>query len=562
MILIKDKRALEWYQKVRADFPPQVNTVTAKEFFIKMRDGVELNTHIFYPNNDLKEYNVVITRNPYPLNLELYEALYVPLAEQGYCVVIQDCRGTGKSQGKWQPFENERDDGIDTLNWFNEQTWVSQIATFGRSYSGFTQWIVGDMLPSKVKTMILEVYGINRFDQVYSNGIFREDIYTSWAFANSGVKSDILPADQYKQAIKYSPAEERDLKILNQRLPFYQSYLHENNATSDYWMQSIWKTLYDVPSRINVPVLITDGWADHHLEGSLLGYEHLNSKIKKQSRLIVNPADHIGDLTGDINYPNANKFGFLNMKANLDWFDHVFKETKIFNSSIYMMREGSWIDPEVPNDTKMRLYLQNQGGLSEKEPEKSGQIRFTYNPLETVSWPGGNELLAWIVPGFTDKPHGFVKSRKYPPRKDVIVFESVSFDGQTQIVGNLNLHLMVSTNKEDTAFSARVCEYTKDHNYINIKDGIASISYHKGGVDQEYSPNQKVNLNISLGNIAWHMEEGSQLVVLVSSSNFPMYAIHSNYKGNWSEIKIEKNLAEQTIYIGKESYLEVPIKYS
>ena len=99
-----------------------------------MRDGIKLATRIFEPNFDVP-YEVLFTRNPYPANTKLLEALYIPFVEQGYCLIIQDCRGTGDSQGKWEPFKNERKDGIDSLKWLNQQGWIKSIATFGRSSS-------------------------------------------------------------------------------------------------------------------------------------------------------------------------------------------------------------------------------------------------------------------------------------------------------------------------------------------------------------------------------------------------------------------------------------------
>ncbi|KRL00606.1 hypothetical protein [Liquorilactobacillus capillatus] len=68
-----------------------------------------------------------------------------------------------------------------------------------------------------------------------------------------------------------------------------------------------------------------------------------------------------------------------------------------------------------------------------------------------------------------------------------------------------------------------------------------------------------MSLKISLGTIVWRLKKGSWLVLLVSSSNFPMYAVHSNHEGEWSSQKIEANIASQTIYLGKDSYLKLPL---
>lgn len=559
MYQVTDKQALPWYQKVKQDFPPaKYQCDQNKEIMVPMHDGINLNTRLFIPNAD-GPYHVLFTRNPYPANEDLCEALYLPFVEQGYCVVIQDCRGTGKSQGIWEPFKNERQDGVDALNWLNEQEWVLDMATFGRSYSGYTQWIVGDMLPNKVKTMFLEVYGINRFDQVYTNGVFREDIYTSWAFGNSGVKSKIPSWKQYQMAIKDTPAENRDKDVLNQRLPFYDEYLREIEPTNDYWKKSLWQTLYDVPEKINVPVVVTDGWADHHLQGSLLGYKRLRPEIKNKSRLIVTPTDHIGNVTGDLDYQDINHFGFMNMRANLDWFNYILKDEKAsLDSKVYLMGANRWINYE-PTNKNSKYYL-NIGQKLSVDASQTDSLSFRYDPTKPVSWPGGNELLAWIIPKFTDSPHGFVKTRPYVQRKDVLSFESQPFQETQVLNGTIRLHLRVSSSKVDTDFSARLCIKNSQGDYINIKDGISSIAGRNGIKNDSYHPDTPITLNYTLGDIAWQVNQGDCLVLLVSSSNFPMYTLHSNRAGLWSKQKITKNVADQTIFVGADSYIELPLE--
>lgn len=558
MFKITEKNALNWYEKVIKDFPQarfQCQNVEIKP--IVMSDGTRLNTRIFRPNKS-EPYDVLFTRNPYPANETLYEALYIPFVEQGYCVVIQDCRGTGNSEGNWEPFKNERNDGIQSLKWLNRQNWISQIATFGRSYSAYTQWIVGDELPEKVKTMFLEVYGVNRYDQVYTNGVFREDIYTSWAFANSGVSSNLTTAQQYKMAINQTPAANRDINILQQRLPFYQDYLKEVDSKSEYWKKSVWQQLYDVPEKINVPVVVTDGWADHHLQGSLLGFRKLKPQIKRKSRLIITPTDHIGNLTGDLVYKNADKFGFMNLRANLDWFNHILcGKAECFESSEFLMRGNKWI--AIDTKDKSVCYQLSESGKLKKGKTKKNKINFFYDPTQPLTFPGGNELLAWISPNFTKLSHGFVKTKEYEKRPDLIRFETNKFTKRSQLTGKIKIHLSVSSNKEDTAFSARVCEHTTNGEYINIKDGISSLRW-RNGHKQFYKPNKMVSLDLELGDVAWEIQKNSSIVLLISSSNFPMYAVHSNEVGLWSTKKVQANVAKQTIYVGQgASYLELQI---
>ena len=60
------------------------------------------------------------------------------------------CRGTGKSEGHWEPNTNERPDGRDTLQWLNDQPWAESIGYFGASYLALTGWAIADIVPPKV----------------------------------------------------------------------------------------------------------------------------------------------------------------------------------------------------------------------------------------------------------------------------------------------------------------------------------------------------------------------------------------------------------------------------
>lgn len=557
---ITDKNSLLYYQKVENNFPQKKNLVKdEQDIFIEMRDGIKLTTRIFEPDFG-GPYEVLFTRNPYPANIGLLEALYIPFVEQGYCLIIQDCRGTGKSEGKWEPFKNERKDGIDSLKWLNQQSWIKSIATFGRSYSAYTQWIVGDKLPNKVKTMFLEVYGVNRFDQVYDNGMFREDIYTSWAFQNSLVKSDIPVGKQYQEALKIYPAINRDEEILHTKLNFYRDYLTHTKKDDPYWKDSIWQTLENIPSKINVPVVVTDGWADHHLQGSLIGYRNLKPEIKGKSHLIITPTDHMSDTTGNLDYPNAGKYGVFNLRANLTWFNHILKDNpEDLISGCYQMRSGKWINPnDCYSLNKMRFYLTDQYSLDEKSNSDS-TVQLNYDPTHPNNWPGGNELLAWIAPGFTDKPHGFIKTQPYSDRADIVRFETKKMRNGLTLQGSITVQLKVDTDVEDTAFAVRLVEKTEVGEYINIKDGISSLSNNNGrdlGIHQVGKPQI---IRIELGDIYWKIQSSSSLVLLISSSNFPMYSIHSNKFGLWSQKTLEAKIAHQIIYTDKDSFITLQI---
>lgn len=58
-------------------------------------------------------------------------------------------------------------------------------------------------------------------------------------------------------------------------------------------------------------------------------------------------------------------------------------------------------------------------------------------------------------------------------------------------------------------------------------------------------------LCIPMWDVAYRVKRGSRLRLDISSSDFPQYAVHSNFPGIWSEQeRIQK--ARQTVLSGKE----------
>jgi putative CocE/NonD family hydrolase len=78
-----------------------------------VRDGVTLYANIFRPAKGIK-VPVILVRLPYVKDSDfLYNNYLNPIryVRAGYAVVMQDCRGTGVSEGEYHQFVNDVDDG-------------------------------------------------------------------------------------------------------------------------------------------------------------------------------------------------------------------------------------------------------------------------------------------------------------------------------------------------------------------------------------------------------------------------------------------------------------------
>lgn len=107
---------------------------------VPMPDGVKLETFIYLPDD--RPSPVVLMRTPYrfPGQSDAYhDDFAAALTGRGYTFVMQNLRGRFGSEGVFEPFENEIQDGAETVRWIMSQPWSNgRIATIGGSYNGYT----------------------------------------------------------------------------------------------------------------------------------------------------------------------------------------------------------------------------------------------------------------------------------------------------------------------------------------------------------------------------------------------------------------------------------------
>ena len=103
---------------------------------VAMRDDVTLATDLLLPAEE-GAHPVALVRTPY--DRERYIKPFFP--QHGIVLVTQDCRGRYDSDGTHHPFEDDVEDGDDTLQWIFDQPWCNgRIGMFGGSYVAYTQY--------------------------------------------------------------------------------------------------------------------------------------------------------------------------------------------------------------------------------------------------------------------------------------------------------------------------------------------------------------------------------------------------------------------------------------
>lgn len=519
--------------------------ILQEERMLPADDGVRLLTWITKPKDE-KDWPVIVQRSCYPDNIVVGKVTAMEYAKRGFMYVFQMCRGTGGSEGVWEPNVNDRADGLSLLRYLNERQDVRCMGYQGGSYLAFTGWIMADAVPEKLKTMYLTVYGTDRHTSAYKDGLFRQDILTAWAMGNAGRK---VTAD-YMESAAYRPQAEVDEALWGGKLSWYRDWITNTSRTDPYWKEGLWKMLREIPEKLRFPVYIVEGWYDHHLGSALNGYIALNGEAKKHSTLQVGPWNH-GFRPAICGHPDQ-KNGFYNGVSEMfDWFYQILVEGKTPEKKIrwYVIGADTWREiPEYPVPVKReeKRYL-GAGGTLEACPGADGARTYTYDPENPVMSHGAESLFA------TQKEVGSLLQPEKDWRPDVLSFESEPLQEDLTVIGRPSVELYVSSDAEDTCFTVKLMEVFENGEAYNIRNGITTLAYRNDSPERiTYTPGERVKIRIETWDVAWMLKKGSRIRLDISSSDFPEYAVHPNKAGVWSVIR-ETVPANQTVFFGKET---------
>ena len=137
---------------------------------VPMRDGVALSTDIYRPVGP-GPFPTLLVRTIYDNQDPSYMEWTRRFVEAGYTVVMQDCRGRFDSDGAWEPYVHEAEDGYDTQQWIGSQPWCDgNIGTFGVSYLGFTQTQPAPLRSPYVKALVPVASQQDNYGSIYKDG--------------------------------------------------------------------------------------------------------------------------------------------------------------------------------------------------------------------------------------------------------------------------------------------------------------------------------------------------------------------------------------------------------
>ncbi|OUP83992.1 hypothetical protein B5F07_09065 [Lachnoclostridium sp. An169] len=536
-----------------AELPkPVCEHALRREMSVTMPDGVKLACVAYFPEGR-GPWPVILHRFPYgPSKFPDHDPAAEIFARQGYVYFECRCRGTGLSEGYFQAFEQETDDGAAVLDFVSAQDWCDgNIGTYGASYMGHTQWAVAGTDNPALRTMYIQVYGGHPYETFYRNGMIRQDIWQSWITGNGGDardRAESLSAELNQKAFGIRPPEKIGEILLGDPLPWAQKILTSPQETDDAWQKGFWKELKDRAERLRLPVALQCGWFDVFFQSQMDSWRALPPETREKSLCLIGPWDHFGMTNGVLPYPDQERYGVLQIKTTLQWFAHFLKgeplTLPVGGVQAYCIGDNVWRfwKEDLKAGEHFRLYLGSRS-LETEAPEK-GHFTYSYDPEHPV---------ASLALGLNK---GTVLSPKAGEREKEGVYSFVSgpLEQDVRLTGKMRAELFVSSTAPATAFTVGLFDERPEGAYLVIND-ITDIRYEKDHF-ADYTPGTVKKIVLESQDIVWTFRKGNRIRIDVSSSDFPWYNAHTNTTVNWGKAT-ESAVADNTVWFGGDTLSKI-----
>jgi hypothetical protein len=560
---------------------------------VPMRDGVTLATDVYLPAGDDGEpvgaaCPAVLIRMPYGIR-EPYA--YMPAigrywARRGYPCVVQDVRGKYGSEGEWDPFRHEVDDGYDALEWTTHQTWCDgRVGMTGESYFGHTQWAAAASHHPALRCISPGDMGCDVYALLYEGGALALGSTALWA-CDQARRSYI---NWLRFDTRHLPlAEMADAAGLSSRL---FTELIARPSRDEYWREYDFR---DVLATVDVPVFLWSGWFDNMLTPTIdcwRGMEAADAEAgvegtARRSRwLTLGPTDHetspdFSGAVGRIRLPEEPRswdrvLGFMDAVLRdghraagaAGASDHAgtgFAATP--RVRVYVTGAGRWREADewpLPVSEPTPFYLSGDGtaapdGAAESAGDvppavrtSSGRLvpalpaaeppdRYAYDPSDPPNWWEGNALWA-AAKHLGDR-------RPLEERPDVLTYTGPVLAAPLEVVGPLGAVLWVSTTAPDTDFVISLVDVWPDDYVQLVQQGIRRLRYRHSDAEPVLAdPGEVYRIEVSLAATGYLFAAGHRLRVEVASAEFDRWDRNPN-TGHDFAVDAATRIAVQTVY--------------
>jgi hypothetical protein len=551
--------------------------VVKKIAMVPMRDGVKLAPDLYFPEGQGGKLPCILIRTPYKKEASEIDGKFY--ASRGYIVAIQDVRGRYASEGEWEPFINEGQDGYDAIEWLAEQSWSNgKVGMVGASYLGWVQFWAAVQKPPHLVTIIPNVVPPDPFYNLpYEYGSFFILGALWWTeMVEKEAASDVtmkkffeVSGRDYEKDLDQLPVIDLDLKIFGKKNPYWREWI-KHNVNDSYWERA---NYLDKLKDLNIPVFLQSGWLDGDTIGSKLAYLRLKESKNKHIKLILGPWGH-SDLAISFSGRDMGEEGVVDLpNLYLRWFDYWLKgiDNKIMEeplAQLFAINSKKWLKADtypLPQTNFTKLYLSSSKGANTLK----GDGRLTWDlpegrrEFDSYTYDPGDPTPAWQFRAAKGGKKSYEEITN--KRKDILVFDTPPFEKPVTIAGPMSAKLYASSSALDTDWFVTIFAFSENDGPIPLGNpwgrGTIRARFRNSLSKPELlEPNKIYEYTIDLWHTGITLEKGWRIRVEITSAFFPFFSRNLNTGGH-NEMETDYIRAEQKIYHSKEypSHILLPV---
>ena len=469
-----------------------------KNVYVEMRDGIKLACDIYRPDAEGR-FPALLGMSPYGKDIQALKLPPKPrhksewgtieagdtefFVSRGYVHVINDVRGTGYSEGKYDICQmKEQEDGYDLVEWIAQQPWCNgNVGMLGISYFALIQYLVAAQQPPHLKAIFPHDGWTDMYRDVSHQGGILMHGWLPMQLIPRLLGWNATPASlsMYKEEELERLVERwKNNKVVKEHVDIYNSLLFPhykpllfdwliNEFDGPYYWERSAHTKFD---KINIPTYL--GSEVHaypvamHLPGAFSGW----AGIKAPKKLAIRPT-----------VPEVPFHEFHD--EILRWYDYWLKglDTGIMDEppiKIWVTEANMWkyADEWPLPETKWTNYYLSSTNLNNENPPATEEApdSFTHKPVMPLTR----------------------LSSPLDPMPDYLSYTTEVLKEDTEVIGHIALYLFASISGDDADFIVKVKDVRPDGSESTLTRGWLKASHRELDMErskpwQPYHPHRR-----------------------------------------------------------------------
>jgi putative CocE/NonD family hydrolase len=519
------QRSVRYYMGLPRRRDASVSTIE----WLELSDGVRLATHVIRPARAGAEPSpVILMRTPLPTGRRMNPARIFArlLAEDGFNVVLQECRGRYDSEGSFEHFRHEAQDGAETVAWIAAQPWgVGPLALLGFGYAGYAAWAALSRAPERVAALVVGFQGRDPYASLHAGGALRLE-----AALRLGVgigENAVAPKRNLdlERGCEHRPVREAD-RVARRRVDSYREWI-AHPRRDDYWRA----LAPEIPSPPPAALLI-GGWYDPSIGPMLADYAELRRSAARCGTTA--PELAIGPWLGgravrDARGPRGGRQRRFNLRSVSSFLERSLRGSaqRTARVSVFVNGADCWREfPEwpPPEPAEQVFYLRSRGranglrGNGELVPDPPGDgfepDRYSCDPDDPV------RSVAVALRGGRDA----AGQRSLEGRDDVLCYTTAPLVEAIDVLGPARLVLFAASSAPDCDFSARLVDVAPGGIAVNRGEVYVRARWQTDGADPVWFEGDTPRcFELEFDSICSRFPAGHRLRLEVASANFPRF---------------------------------------